>query len=71
LEFNPQVFISIKGDDNLIPTTFKLDQPRFGHAWNCSLFIQRRGEFHLAPNFPLENVAEQKKWNAGRRSFIE
>jgi hypothetical protein len=25
----------------------------------------------LAPNFPLENVAEQKKWNAGRRSFIE
>ena len=37
-------------------------------------FLDNGGEIPhagLAPNFPLENVSEQKEWNAGRLSFIE
>gem|GEM_PF-2516903 len=53
-------------------------EPSCQELWNAtesngrsSFFRQWRGEFHLAPNFPLKNVSEQKEWNAGRLLFIE
>jgi len=37
-------------------------------------FLDNGGEIPhagLTPNFPLENVSEQKEWNAGRLLLIE
>ncbi|XOV70263.1 MAG: hypothetical protein ACFHW5_16310 [Verrucomicrobiota bacterium] len=49
----------------------KVNHKPFTHMGRSSFFRQWRGEFHLAPNFPLENVPEQKEWNTGKLLFID